>query len=266
MLRFTALFLVGSLVAPSRGSCQTADPHAAQPERPTVATHAGTVAEGWLEIEAGGELDRYSDHSDGCGLPVTVKLGVASRLQFSLFASGILPQGGSGVHPGDVALGVKWRLSETLPFHGRFALLPSVKLPAGSPASGAGTGTTDVSLLFISSHELGPIELDINFSFTRRSGDGTVAPKAATLWTFSFGGAAIDPLGWVAELYGLPGTSGPAGKAASAAVLIGPTFTIRPWLVLDTGVIAPLVGPQPVALFLGGVWNIGQIWSTHDLP
>ncbi len=171
MLRITALFLVGFLVAPSRGSCQTAGPHAAQPERPTVATHAGTIAEGWLEIEAGGEQDRYSDHSDGCALPVTVKLGVASRLQLSLFASGILPQGGSGVHPGDVALGVKWRLSETLPFHGRFALLPSVKLPTGSPASGAGTGTTDVSLLFISSHELGPIELDINFGFTRRSGD-----------------------------------------------------------------------------------------------
>jgi len=36
------------------------DPHEAQPERPTVATHAGTVAPGWVEFEAGSEFDRYA--------------------------------------------------------------------------------------------------------------------------------------------------------------------------------------------------------------
>src|SRR5437764_1362781 len=41
------------------------DPHAVQPERPTVATHAGTVAPGWSEIEAGIERDRYADGSHG---------------------------------------------------------------------------------------------------------------------------------------------------------------------------------------------------------
>src|SRR5260370_36815211 len=34
------------------------DRHAVQPERPTVATHAGTVAPGWVELETGVELDR----------------------------------------------------------------------------------------------------------------------------------------------------------------------------------------------------------------
>jgi hypothetical protein len=32
------------------------DPHAVQPQRPSVAMHAGTVAAGWLEIEGGSAL------------------------------------------------------------------------------------------------------------------------------------------------------------------------------------------------------------------
>ncbi len=48
-------------LAPAAASAQAParDPHAVQPERPTVATHAYTVAPGWVEIEAGVELDRY---------------------------------------------------------------------------------------------------------------------------------------------------------------------------------------------------------------
>src|SRR5207248_820985 len=38
---------------------QARDPHEVQPERPTVATHAGTVAPGWIELEWGSEWDRY---------------------------------------------------------------------------------------------------------------------------------------------------------------------------------------------------------------
>jgi len=36
-----------------------------------------------------------------------------------------------------------------------------VKLPPGSSDSGTGTGTTDVGLLLISSHSLGPVSLDL---------------------------------------------------------------------------------------------------------
>lgn len=82
-----ALVALVSLVARPAGlAAQTlaSDPHAAQPERPTVATHAGTVATGWFEIEAGTELDRYADRSRGEVAPVSVKLGLAPCLQLSL--------------------------------------------------------------------------------------------------------------------------------------------------------------------------------------
>jgi len=247
---------------------QTPDPHRAQPERPTVATHAGTVARGWVELEMGGESDRYADQSRGALFPMVMKIGVASRAQLSVFGSAVRPPRGGdagssdvAVGGGDLAIGVKWRLADDLPALGRFAVLPSVKLPTGSAPSGTGTGTTDASVLLISSHDLGPVSLDINAGYTRRSGSGITTPKTAMVWTVSFGGPARDPIGWVAEVYGIPATSGPAGQERLVAALFGPTVTLRSWLVLDAGAIVPIAGPQPHAIYAGATWNVGRAWK-----
>lgn len=237
------------------------NPHAVQPERPTVATHAGTVAPGWIEIEWGGELDRYADRSHGAGLPITTKIGLGSRVQFSVFGSALRPPGHGSLGAGDFAVGLKWRLADDAPVLGRFAVLPSVKFPTGSAASGTGTDTTDASVLLISSHDLGPVALDINAGYTRRSGDGLTVPRHATLWTVSLGGPAVGVVGWVAEVYGLPPASGPAGGDNLVAVLIGPTLAARRWLTLDGGIITPLRGPKPHAVYCGAVWNLGRAWK-----
>jgi hypothetical protein len=237
------------------------DPHAARPERPTVATHAGTVAPGWLEIEAGTEFDRYSDRSQGAVVPIVSKLGLAPRLQLEIQTPTLRPPGESTTGIGDVAIGLKWRLVESAPIFGDFAIFPSIKAPSGSVDAGTGTGTVDVSLLFISSHDLGPVAMDVNFGFTRRGGDGTIAPRNASVWTASFGGPARGRLGWAAELYGYPATSGPAGDASIVAFLCGPTVEVRKWLVLDAGVIVPIAGPQPRAFYAGVVYNVGRIWK-----
>ena len=240
------------------------DPHDAQPERPTVATHAGTVAPGWLEIEAGTEFDRYADGSRGGSAPVLFKIGLASHVQLGVQTPLAWPPNaggaGGGLAAGDVLTSLKWRLADRAPILGRFAIEPALKWPTGSSASGAGTGTTDLSLLVISSHSLGPVSMDLNAGWTRRSGDGAAAPRNATLWTASFGGPAAGPVGWAAEIYGYPATAGPAGARSIVAVLAGPTLQVRDWLVLDTGVIAPLTGPQPPAIYAGHTWNVGRLW------
>jgi hypothetical protein len=143
------------------------------------------------------------------------------------------------------------------PVLGRFAIFPSVKFPTGSADRGTGSDTTDVGLLFISSHDLGPVALDVNVGYTRRSGNGDTAPKSGTLWTMSFGGPATGNVGWVAELFGFPRTSGPAGQDSIVALLFGPTLLVRSWLALDAGVIVPMAGPQPHAVYAGAVWNVG---------
>jgi hypothetical protein len=237
------------------------DPHAAQPQRPTGATHAGTVAAGWLEIEAGTELDRYKLNTHGDIVPLLAKVGLARPLQLEVQAPIVRPPASDAAGIGDLSIGVKWRLIDDSPVLGRFAILPSIKLPSGSADSGTGTGTVDFGLLFISSHTLGPVAMDLTFGYTRRGGDGTQVPRNANGWTASFGGPARGRVGWVAELYGYLATAGPAGTSAIEALLCGPTFEVRKWLFLDAGAIFPIAGPQPRALYAGAVYNLGRLWK-----
>jgi hypothetical protein len=238
------------------------DPHRVQPERPTVATHAGTVAPGWLEIESGVERDRITSDATSISTPTAFKIGLASHAQLGIFGAVLRPPSGSTAL-GDVAIGVKWRLVDDAPIVGDFALLPSVKFPTGSSSSGTGTGTTDVTLLAISSHAFGDVAMDLNVGYTRRSGDGSAAPKTSSVWTVSFGGPFVGAFGWAAECYGYPATSGPAGQPSIVALLGGPTVLVRPWLALDAGVIVPVTGPQPRALYAGVVYNVGRLWGAR---
>jgi hypothetical protein len=239
--------------------CQ-ARPHAVQPERPTVATHAGSVAPGWLEIETGVEADRFDDGTRGLSGPTFVKVGLFSHGQLSLGVP-LVQAPGSSLGMGDLSAGIKWRLLDDARVLGDFAVLPSIKFPSGSRTAGRGTGTTDLSILAISSHAFGPVAMDLNLGYTRRNGDGSNAPKNATLWTASFGFPVAGALGGVAELYGYPRTTGPAGQDGIVALLAGPTYLIRPSLAIDAGVIIPLAGPQPRALYAGLVWNAGRVWG-----
>jgi Putative MetA-pathway of phenol degradation len=247
--------------APYGVAQSSADPHEVQPERPTVATHAGTVAPGWLEIEAGTEFDRYADTSHGGSVPILFKIGLAQRLQLSIQTPLLNPPGTNTTAAGDVSIGIKWRFLEHEKGFGNVAVLPSLKLPSGSTTSGTGTGTTDFSLVLISSQEFGPIEMDLNVGYTRRGGDGSTAPRNATVWTSSFGGPALRKLGWTAEVYGYPGTSGPSGAPPIVAFLGGPTLHLRRPLAFDAGVIEPITGPQPRSLYAGVVYNVGRIWK-----
>ena len=236
-----------------------ANPRAVQPERPTVATHAGTVAPGYIELEDGGEWDRSSDGERSFFAPTNLKIGLFSHAQLNVLINAIHDPRASrnSVNVGDLTLGVKYRILDDHPILGDFAILPALKFPTATGA--VGTGTTDVSLLLISSHQLGPVAMDLNIGATHRSGDGRRAPTTATIWTASFGFPVFGPIGGTAEVFGFPGTDGPAGSRAIAALLLGPTVLVRDWLALDAGFITPLTGPQPHAIYAGFVWNFGRL-------
>ncbi len=259
--RVGATLWVALLVCGAGAAHAQTDRHAVQPERPTVATHAGNVAPGWLEIETGIEADRFDDGSHAVQGPTVLKIGLFSHGQLNV-ALPLLQVPGTGLGLGDIAIGVKWRLLDQAPVLGDFAVLPSLKFPTGSETAGRGTGTTDFSLLAISSHAFGPVAMDLNLGYTRRGGDGSNAPRNSTLWTASFGFPLKSALGGVAELYGYPKTSGPAGQAGIVALLGGPTYLIAPYFAVDAGVIIPLTGPQPRALYAGLVWNAGRLGGS----
>jgi hypothetical protein len=262
-LQFSATIVLAACTASL--PAQSRDPRAVQPERPTVATHAGTVAPGWLEIEAGVESDRFANGSHATGTPTVLKIGLGGRVQLNLAGTWTRTAAGgtssSGI--GDASAGLKWRVAEGARLLGDVAILPAVKFPTGSASSGSGTGTTDISLLLISSHDAGPVAVDLNAGWLRRSGDGSAAPRNATIWTASFGFPVRGTVGWVAEAYGYPGTSGASGAPPIVAVLTGPTLLVRPWLALDAGAILRVAGNQPRAAYAGGVVNTGRVWGPR---
>jgi len=49
------------------------------------------------------------------------------------------------------------------------------------------------------------------------------------------------------------------GQPGAAAALGGPTWTLRPWLVLDAGVIVPLAGWLPRSVDAGVTYNAGRL-------
>jgi hypothetical protein len=202
-----------------------------QPERPTVATHAGTVAPGWLELETGGEWDRYPDGGRVLNFPTNLKVGVAPRAQFNITAAEFRGTAGdpSAHGAGDVTLGLKYRLINDGPIVGDFAILPSIKFPTASSARGLGTGTTDVSLLLISSRTVGPADVDINLGATPSLGERSQSSE---------GFERLDGIG-----------RRPDSRADG----------LVKWLAADAGVIEPLTGPQPRAVYAGFVWNIGKL-------
>jgi outer membrane putative beta-barrel porin/alpha-amylase len=262
-LAIKVFVLLAMVVAPSLAAqtdSSTRDPHLVQPERPTVATHAYTVARGWLELEEGGEWDKASDGTRSFFAPTNLKIGLASAAQVNIMFNVIHDHAirSGNLTLSDVTLGVKYRILEGDRILGDFAILPAVKLPTGTKDEG-GSGTTDFSLLLISSRQLGPVQMDLNVGATRRTGNGSNVPASAAIWTASFGSPISGAFGGVLEFFGYPGTSGPAGEKPTAAILVGPTFLVRKWLALDAGIIAPVLGPQAHAIYTGFVWSCGVI-------
>lgn len=232
----------------------------AQPERPTVATHAYPVAPGVVEIETGVQVLRPSGGSEA-DVPFVAKLGVARPLQVEVSWGWTRQRAAAGAPASaltDVAIAPKLRVLHDAPVLANFSVQPSLKLPAGRKGL-SGTGTTDVGLLLISSRTLGRLSLDLNAGATWRSGAGRSAPRTATLLTASTGLDLGHGLVWDTELFDLPGTSGPAGARPQVGLLTGPTLAVRPWLVLDVGVIADLAGLPANSGYAGITWNIGRI-------
>jgi hypothetical protein len=262
-----ALVLAGSAapaIAQAPASSPPApDPRAAQPERPSVATHAFTVAPGIFELEAGGTRQAEGALSDYIAVPLLLKVGLGSRVQLDIGPGWQRNDDSGRVTAGmtDLVLGIKWRLVDDAPVLGAFALQATAALPTGSADQGTGTDEMAVNLLAISSRAIGPVALDLNLGYTRRGGDGSTAPKNEAVWAVSTGFPIAGKLGWVAEVFGIPGTSGPAGGPPVVGFLTGPTLAVTRSLILDVGATFDITGYGATSWFAGLTWNMGRAWG-----
>jgi hypothetical protein len=268
----TAMLLIGALSTAAAQTSATAagdtartpavaapDPRAVQPERPTVATHAYTVAPGYVEIEAGVQ-DARPNGLTQLAAPVVVKVGLAPRLQLELQGGYVRTDAAAGILAAgviDLGVALKQRIVDAAPIVHDLSLQGSIKFPSGG--RDLTTGTTDLSLLLISSRPIGSAELDLNAGYTHRSGDGTSIPTSATLLAASLGGPLRGPLGGVAELFSFPATGGPAGTETMVGFLVGPTWQMAPWLVLDAGAILDVRNMGGNAGYAGLTVNVGRL-------
>jgi hypothetical protein len=254
---------------PARAQAGAApDPREAQPERPTVATHAYAVAPGVFEVEAGFQDQREGALGTRLSVPLLLKIGLVRNLQLDL-APGWLRDSattGSGEGLTDLLVGVKWRLTDAAPVINDFALQVGVSLPTGSAQSGRGSGEPAIGLLVISSRTIGPVSLDINVAYTRLGGESTFAPRNSTMWAVAAGVAVTRRIGWDVEFAGYPGTSGPQGAPPVVQFLAGPTFTVRPSVVLDAGAVFDVVRFGGTAIYGGLTWNVGRAWGGPPPP
>src|SRR5713101_6440691 len=87
----TRVTLLASVALPTLGWPAVAQsPRAANPERPTVATHAYAVAPGYVEVEQGISARGSTSLAAATSWDLNVKIGIASHIQLGLFGPGYL--------------------------------------------------------------------------------------------------------------------------------------------------------------------------------
>ena len=223
-------------------------PRAANPERPTVATHAYAVAPGYIEIEQGVSARGAGGLAQATSWDVNVKIGVAPHLQLALFGPFFL-RTGAGHGPGDwgAALKLRTAISDRV----AIAIVPAATVPTGQARNGLGAGRTLGQLVaVVSADGPGGVHVDMNAGAL-----GLGAGRPQWLATASFG-RGFGRWGAAGELFRI----GAGGAGPRQAGLLGAlTFAPARWVVLDGGGTAGLGSGSPEALFVGITTNLGRL-------
>lgn len=241
------LFIALAFCAPLSAFAQNAI--TAVPNRPTVSTTAQPVQLGVLETEWG--VDAASSHQDLNGL---FKFGVTTNLELR-FANNPMTAD-SGAHGfGDVSAGLKYRLTKDHDHQPSIALMYMLKAPTAGTV--LGSGYVDNSLALLVSKDLGKHHLDYNLIANVLGMPHGVDHNFvhALAWSHPVRGAwGID-----SEFSGV--TQSAAGAPGSAQFILSATYTARPRLVLDAGMMGRLIGPIPHAMFMAGVtYSVGELY------
>ncbi|HTH65830.1 MAG TPA: hypothetical protein VL563_14175 [Gemmatimonadales bacterium] len=223
-------------------------PRAANPERPTVATHAYAVAPGYVEVEQGISARGSTSLSAVTSWDVNVKIGIAPHIQLGIFGPAYLRTGaGHGIGDWGAALKMRTDLSAAV----AVAVVPTLTVPTGNEHSGLGAGRALGQLPMVLSVN-GPagVHADLNAG---PLGIGAGRPQWLTTASFS---RPLGALGVAAELFRISaGAAGPRQAGLLGALLVTPVQ----WLVIDVGGTIGLGSGSADAVFLGATTNFGRL-------
>ena len=232
------VMFMGALAAASPGAFADEQP-SVTPYRPSVSTPAALSAPGWLELEAGGQLDRGNAATRQDSVPYTLKLAFSQdwgiRLGGNAWVRTTDDVGQRVSGMGDVSVVLKRRfgIDDARAFGLEFGVTP----PTGH--EGISGGKTAYSLNGIYSADLGSYHTDINLSATRLGAVDADAGRVQRLWAASLSKAFNDRWGGVAELSGTQ----QRGIGATPQWLAAASCNVSKSMTLDAGV-ARSFGPQ----------------------
>jgi hypothetical protein len=230
-----------------------AAPRAANPERPTVATHAYTVARGYAELEQGVRAFGFglTGLVAATAWDFNLKIGIRPDLQLGVFGAGYV-RTGAGVGVGDLGLSLK--VSHAISPTAAIAIVPAMTLPTGDEGRGLGAGRALGSFVGVLSADLpAGVHFDVNA--------GPVGIGAGQSQWFTSVGLAhggVGPVGLAFELFDFTeGGAGPRQRGFLGALMV----TVADWVVMDGGGVYGLVDGTPDQLFFGITTNLGRIFK-----
>lgn len=244
---FRAALLV---VATGVPACQVAiadDGPAATPYRPSVSTPATLSAPGYLEFEAGLQVDGRGV-TQVQSVPFTVKLAFSPDWGIRVGGDALVRQsdaaGGHQTGVGDTSIVLKRRFA--IGADSAFGLEAGVTLPTG--ADGITSGKADWSLNGIYSADLGAWHTDINLVATRVGAADAGVDRTQWLWAAALSRSVGGNWGAVGEVSG----TRQHGADATDQLLLAASYNVSSALVLDGGVARSLRGgPANRSLFAG---------------
>ncbi len=237
---------VGAPVRPSDGQ----SPRAANPERPTVATHAYAVAPGYWELEQGFRVYGFGRLSEGRAWDFNLKIGLRNHVQLGIAGTGLAwTEGVSGI--GDLGLALKLRTG--VGESAALAVVPGATFPTGNQSLSLGAGRVLGSLVAIWSEDINTVfHTDINV------GPVGIGAGEPVLFTSIGLSAALGRWGLAGESFQFTsGGVGPAQHGLLGAVLV----TLAEWIVVDAGGVWARTRETPDQLFVGVTANLGRIFK-----
>jgi hypothetical protein len=218
------------LAAAASGGCAQGGVSAV-PTRPSWTGGAATTQCGVLETDYGWLLQTMGGDVDQAIAGASARYGLTERADFRWAAPGRIAQRSGGARLNGITdqwMSIRYRFYDQGRRAPALGLSYGVKIPSANPRKGFGSGFVDHQLVVIASRDLGRVHVDFNAAGTiagpARGHDGAVQAGMALALPVTrkfvcvldnYGGSQVG----IADRYG--------------AALLGGSWTLRSWLVLD---------------------------------
>lgn len=261
------LVVAAVMRASAAGALCPVQDSAADPNRPTFTFPATPTQCGMFEVDYGWTTQSWT--ADLAGeptrqnyAPLSVRYGVTPRLDLRWGGTPHILQSGNPAlqGAGDEYVGARYMFLKQSARVPAMALFYQLKVPVANPAKGLGTGLTDHLFTLLVSKDLGRYHVDFNLDETLAGAAG--GHDGALQGDLALTRALTKKASVVVEAYG---GSQPATKDRLGIVLLGATYAVRPWFVVDAGFDQTYTAGVPrQQILVGATTTLRPPW--HQAP